>query len=205
MKGPAGGRNSVNDDMTHVRSSQSRMQTPGKTLTTIAAVLLLVLGVALVSRAQAPVVARFTPPPEGPIQPLPYSHRQHLELGLVECTDCHINPEYGPLMTFPATDVCLSCHDSMPTSAATMQQLEASQASGTPIPWVRVYQLADYVYWSHASHLAAEITCETCHGPVAERDRISLETNVTTKQGCVTCHQARQSLVDCGDCHEPRQ
>jgi c(7)-type cytochrome triheme protein len=167
-------------------------------------VLLLALSVALAVRAQAPLVARLTMPPEAPVQPLPYSHRQHLKLGL-ECGHCHVNPDAGRLMTFPATDTCLSCHESMPAGGATLKLLRASRTSGTPIPWVRVYRLADYVYWSHATHIAAGIACETCHGPVAERDAMTLETNITTKQGCVTCHEARQVFSDCGDCHEPRQ
>jgi hypothetical protein len=185
--------------------SSQTVATMRMTTVRIAGVLLLVVGVALVSRAQEPVVARRTPPPEGPGQPLPYSHRQHLELGLLECADCHVNPDQGRLMTFPDTDTCLSCHETMPASAAALQRLESARASGTPIPWVRVYRLADYVYWSHATHVGAAIACETCHGPVAERDVIALETNITTKRGCVTCHEARQVLSDCGDCHEPRQ
>ena len=47
-----------------------------------------------------------------------------------------------------------------------------------PIPWVRVYQVPDYVYWAHGTHLAANVTCVECHGPVAERDVIAQETNV---------------------------
>lgn len=168
------------------------------------AVLIMALGVALAVRAQPPVVALRTPVPPGPTQPLPYSHRQHLELGL-ECAECHVNPEPGRLMTFPGTDTCLSCHATMPASAATLKALQTSLASDTPIPWVRVYRLAEYVYWSHASHIYADIACETCHGPVAGRDVMALETNITTKQGCVTCHESRQVLSDCGDCHEPRQ
>jgi hypothetical protein len=174
------------------------------TTVSVAGVLLLVLGTALVARAQDPVVGRHARPAQGPVQPLPYSHRQHLELGLLECADCHVNPDGGRLMTFPANDTCLSCHETMPASPA-RKALQTADTSGTPIPWVRVYRLADYVYWNHATHLAAAITCETCHGPVAERDVISLETNITTKRGCLTCHETRQVVSDCGDCHEPRQ
>jgi len=166
--------------------------------------LIVALGLTLGARAQTPVVARRPNPPAAPTQPLPYSHRQHLELGL-ECADCHVNPDDGPLMTFPDTETCLSCHESMPASAATLKRLIASRASETPVPWVRIYRLADYVYWSHSTHIAEGIACATCHGPVAERDTMTLETNVTTKQGCVTCHEARQALSDCGACHEPRQ
>lgn len=163
----------------------------------------LVLAAVVVARAQAPAVAPRTPAP-APEQPLPYSHRQHLELGL-DCSECHTNPDAGPLMTFPPTDTCLSCHRTMKAGAATLERLTAAAASGDPLPWVRVYRLADYVYWSHPTHIGAGIACETCHGPVADRDVIALETTITTKRGCVTCHESRQVYMDCGDCHEPRQ
>jgi c(7)-type cytochrome triheme protein len=74
-----------------------------------------------------------------------------------------------------------------------------------PIPWARVYRVPDYVYWRHGPHLAANVSCADCHGPVAERDVIALETNVTTMLGCVTCHDQRQAFTDCIACHEPRQ
>jgi c(7)-type cytochrome triheme protein len=167
-------------------------------------VLLLAFSVTLALHAQPPLVARLAVSPPAPVQPLPYSHRQHLAIGLT-CRYCHVNPDAGPLMTFPSADTCLTCHKAMPARAATLKALTESHTSGTPIPWVRVYRLADFVYWSHATHIESGITCETCHGPVAERDVMMLETNITTKQGCVTCHEARQVFTGCGDCHEPRQ
>lgn len=169
-----------------------------------AGAVLCVLVATLAVRAQEPPVARRVPPPAAPAQPLPYSHRQHIELDLV-CADCHVQPEGGPVMTFPSTETCSSCHATMPAGTLALKQLAGFASSSKPIPWVRVYQLAEYVYWSHASHLDAGITCVDCHGPVPERDAIAIETVITTKQGCVTCHEARQVFSDCGDCHEPRQ
>ena len=140
------------------------------------------------------------------MQPLPYSHKQHLALPAeLECRTCHVNPEAGKLMTYPATGTCMSCHATMAADRPSLQALAAFAASGKPIPWVRVYQLPDYVYWKHATHVQAAISCTECHGAVAERDVIGIETGITSMRGCVTCHDARQVYVDCGDCHEPRQ
>lgn len=164
----------------------------------------LILTAVVFVRGQQPMVLPRNPPPAAPVQPLPYSHRQHIELGL-ECTECHVNPDAGALMTFPATDTCTSCHATMPSGTPALKQLATLAASGKPIPWVRVYRLANYVYWSHNTHVSAGVACTTCHGPVPERDVIALETNITTKRGCVTCHETRQVYMDCGDCHEPRQ
>lgn len=108
-------------------------------------------------------------------------------------------------MSLPGTDVCMSCHSTQPASTPALEALSAFASSGAPIPWKRVYQLPAYVYWSHASHLDAGVRCSDCHGAVEEVDVMRQLTNVASKNGCVTCHEARQSFVDCGDCHEPRQ
>jgi len=53
-----------------------------------------------------------TPVPlPAPEQPLPYSHKAHLALGL-ECQLCHTNPDHDRLMTFPETATCMKCHAS---------------------------------------------------------------------------------------------
>lgn len=166
-----------------------------------------VCAVAAAARAQGQggLPVALSKPPAAPAQPLPYSHRQHLELALVECADCHVRPDDGPKMTFPAVATCMSCHAAQPATSAALKRLATMAASGELIPWARVYQLPSYVYWSHGSHLSAGLTCANCHGAVERNDTMRQETNVATKVGCVTCHEARQILSDCGDCHEPRQ
>ena len=145
---------------------------------------------------------QYAPPP----QPLPYSHKQHLALAAkLECRQCHVNPDGGKLMTYPATEKCMTCHKDIAADRPSLQQLAAFAAAGTPIPWKRVYQLPDFVYWKHGTHLMAGIACTECHGPVPERDVIAVETLITSMKGCVNCHDTRQVFVDCGDCHEPRQ
>ena len=151
--------------------------------------------------------AQGAPPPAGltpaPVQPLPYSHRVHVALGL-QCRGCHVNPEAGKLMTFPPTALCMSCHATVGADRPTIVRLASFAAEGKPVPWVRVYQVPDYVHWQHGTHVEAGVTCAECHGPVAERDVIGVETNVVRMLGCVTCHDKRQVLGDCGFCHAPR-
>lgn len=165
---------------------------------TVLLVLLLAASVAL--RSQTPAA----PAPSAPLQPLPYSHRTHVAQGL-ECATCHVNPAPGKLMTFPPTALCMECHKTLATDRPAIRTLADFAASGKPIPWVRVYQLPDYVFWSHTAHLKASVTCAECHGPVSERDVLARETNITTMAGCMACHDKRQVFTDCRDCHEPRQ
>ncbi len=163
--------------------------------------LLLVLVMSIGVRARAAVMSQVT---AAPVQPIPYSHKQHLALGL-QCRTCHVNPDAGKLMTYPPTAFCMGCHQTVAANSPPIQKLAEFAASGKPVPWVRVYQVPDYVFWQHGSHLEAKVDCAECHGPVAERDVISLETNVVKMLGCVTCHDKRQAFTDCGACHAPRQ
>ena len=166
----------------------------------------LLVSTVIVVRAQTsgPPPGASSATPAGPAQPIPYSHKRHLALGL-ECRQCHVNPDGGEMMTFPATAICMSCHQAIAADRPAIQKLAAFATAGTPIPWVRVYDTPDYVFWSHGAHLRAKVGCVECHGPVAERDVIAQETDVVTMLGCRRCHDARQVFTDCGDCHEPRQ
>lgn len=177
----------------------TEMTVPGR----IVLAFVLVLPATIALRAQDASQPQ-RPPPAAPVQPLPYSHKTHLALGL-DCRGCHVNPGADRLMTFPPTATCMTCHRAVAADRPAIQKLAAFAASGAPVPWVRVYQLPDYVYWKHGPHLEARVTCAECHGNVPERDVITEETNVATMVGCLACHNRRQVLTDCGDCHAPRQ
>lgn len=138
----------------------------------------------------------------GQTQPVPYSHKTHLGLGL-ECKNCHKNPDPGELMGLPATSVCMSCHQSVKKESPHIQKLAEAAKAGKPIPWVRVYQIPTFVFFSHKVHLQAGATCETCHGPVRERDVITKEV-VHNMGSCMDCHRRNKASNDCTYCHEQR-
>ncbi len=65
----------------------------------------------------------------------------------------------------------MACHVAVKTDSPHIQQLAQFSAAGKPIPWNRIYRVPDFVWFSHASHVDdAAVACETCHGPVAERE-----------------------------------
>lgn len=135
-----------------------------------------------------------------PAQPVPYSHKTHLALGL-ECAYCHTNPEPSKLMTFPPTSTCMSCHETVATKKPSIQKLASLAKSGQPIPWVRVYAVTPGVNWTHRKHLEASIKCETCHGEVAEMAAMSQATSVTSMGVCINCHKLRNAPTVCQTCH----
>lgn len=138
----------------------------------------------------------------GQQQPVPYSHKTHLSLGL-KCNSCHRNPEPGEVMGFPAESYCMNCHQSVKTDSPHIQKVAAAARDKKSISWVRVYQIPTYVYFSHKVHGEAGATCETCHGPIRERDVITKEVPHTMRS-CMACHAAAKAPNDCKTCHEER-
>jgi len=182
----------------------------GVQLTTAACAFLLLACLASPGAAQQPAVVHAAtkpmvpenpsphPPPE---QPLPYSHKQHLALGL-QCKDCHSNGDPGKLMTLPATDQCMQCHVSIATEKPAIEKLAEYAKSKQPIPWVRVYKVLPGIEWGHRVHLEAGVKCETCHGPVAQMEKMSEVTSVTTMYACLHCHERNHAKASCDACHK---
>jgi hypothetical protein len=142
-----------------------------------------------------------TPVPlPAPQQPLPYSHKAHLALGL-QCTECHTNPDHGRLMTFPDTARCMKCHASFGKSRPSIQKLAAYDKAKTTVPWVRVYTVLPGVKWSHRTHLDAGMKCEMCHGNVSQMQVMTNVKSVNTMVGCLDCHTLHSAPTTCTTCH----
>jgi len=135
-------------------------------------------------------------------QPVPYSHKKHLALGL-KCGSCHKNADPGEEMGYPAETFCMSCHQAVKTESPHIQKIAAAAKEKKPIPWVRVYRLPAFVYFSHRVHIQAGATCERCHGPVRERDVVTKEVSQDMRS-CMACHTSSKARNDCGTCHEER-
>jgi hypothetical protein len=139
-------------------------------------------------------------PHPAPEQPIPYSHKTHLALGL-SCQNCHTNPDPGVLMTFPITSKCMQCHVNVDKDKPPIQKLAEFYKSKQPIPWLRVYQLTPGVNWSHRRHLQAGMQCAMCHGDVSQFDTMAETTAVTSMASCIGCHHANNAPTACKTCH----
>jgi hypothetical protein len=135
-----------------------------------------------------------------PAQPIPFSHKLHVPLGL-HCKDCHTNPDPGKLMTFPDTNSCMACHRSVAREKPAIRQLADFAKSGKPIPWARVYVLTRGVTWTHRKHLEAGLQCGNCHGQAAQMDTMSEATSVTAMGVCISCHAQDKAPSTCETCH----
>ena len=134
-------------------------------------------------------------------QPIPFSHKTHAGALKLACKMCHPNPEPGDTMTIAPASRCMQCHSSIKADSPAIQKLAQYAKSNTPVPWVRVYEIPSFVVFSHRTHLQAGNQCEECHGPVATRDRLVREKDLSMA-GCMNCHKAKKASLDCGTCHD---
>lgn len=160
-----------------------------------------IIGLLAFFAAQVSIAGRSQEPQQGPEQPIPYSHKLHAGRMKLECKKCHPNPDPGEKMTIPAPTLCMECHSAIKTESPAIQKLTEAAEGKRDLKWIRVYQIPSYVRFSHRAHIEAKGTCTECHGPVAERDRLHREKDISMKS-CMACHMARNASTDCTYCHE---
>lgn len=121
-------------------------------------------------------------------QPVAFSHPMHVTGLRIDCRYCHAGAERSARAGVPSTRQCVTCHSRLWLSSAPMAPIRQSVATGRPIPWARVTQLPDFVYFDHSIHVHKGVGCETCHGRV---DRMETVTQAAplTMQWCVDCHR----------------
>ncbi len=90
------------------------------------------------------------------------------------------------------------------------QLAPAAGAHPSPVRWVQVHRLPDFVYFDHRPHVAAGVTCQTCHGPIETMERVRQTTSLSMGW-CVNCHRTVNQTgvagrrvnasTDCSTCH----
>jgi hypothetical protein len=90
------------------------------------------------------------------------------------------------------------------------QQKPDPQKEPASIPWVRIHDLPDYVYFDHGAHVHAGVTCQECHGPVETMERVR-QFESLSMGWCVNCHRDAnrhgiaghevKASLDCATCH----
>ncbi len=123
-----------------------------------------------------------------PQQPVPYSHALHAGRLGIDCRYCHTTVEVAAHAAVPPTQVCMNCHAKVRADSPKLLPVRESYATGMPIPWVRVHDLPDYVYFNHSAHVRRGVGCVECHGRV---DTMEVVTQVhrLSMGWCLDCHR----------------
>jgi hypothetical protein len=121
-------------------------------------------------------------------QPVPFSHKHHVQgLGL-QCQYCHTSVEKSSYAGIPPTKTCINCHSQIWTNASLLEPVRQSWATGESIQWMKVHDLPDYVYFNHSVHVNKGLGCSSCHGRVDEMPIMYAE-NTLQMEWCLNCHR----------------
>ncbi|MCG9895149.1 MAG: cytochrome c family protein [Fimbriimonadaceae bacterium] len=127
-------------------------------------------------------------------QPIPFSHQHHTkELG-IDCRFCHWSVEESAHAGVPSSDVCMTCHSQVWTNSPLLEPLRKSYETNTPLQWVKVNAVPDFVYFNHALHVAKGISCNNCHGKVQEM-HITWKGQGFRMAWCLECHSDPEQFL----------
>jgi hypothetical protein len=147
--------------------------------------IVIALGVALDQLQRSPWVTKQGQRPD---QPIPFSHKHHVEgLGL-QCQYCHTSVEKSSYAGIPPTKTCMNCHSQIWTNAQLLEPVRESWATGASVQWIRVHDLPDFVYFNHEIHVNKGIGCASCHGRV-DLMPLMYQENTLQMEWCLNCHR----------------
>ena len=145
-----------------------------------------------------------------PRQPVPFAHSLHVNGLKIDCRYCHAGAERAAMAGLPPTAACVPCHRDATVSSNLFTAVRQSLSSGKSIPWQRVTNVPDFVFFNHAVHVRNGVSCQACHGPV-ESMAVVYQAAPLTMEWCVQCHRAPEryapgaarveGLLSCTTCH----
>lgn len=118
-----------------------------------------------------------------------FPHDKHAEAG-VECATCHAGAaESKNLKTslVPRIDVCQGCHEQTDLKSWGFRRVPERKSG--------------FRRFSHQKHLAAGMSCETCHGAMAHAEQAAKGKGMIGHPLCMQCHDGIRQSNDCQDCH----
>ncbi len=128
-----------------------------------------------------------------PDQPIKFSHVVHAFDNQIDCQYCHTTVTQSKHAGIPDVNICWNCHSIVREGSHSgkhqINKVVEAWESGKSIQWVKVYNLQDHVFFSHAQHVkVGKIDCGTCHGAIEMMDRVR-QVGDLSMGWCINCHR----------------
>jgi hypothetical protein len=127
-------------------------------------------------------------------QPIQFSHAHHVGGVGIDCRYCHTSVEKSSFAGIPPTKTCMNCHANLWTTAPILEPVRASFKNDTPLNWIRVNDLPDFVYFNHQIHVRQGVGCVTCHGQVDQMP-LMYQAKPLLMEWCLDCHRAPEKYL----------
>jgi len=128
-----------------------------------------------------------------PDQPVKFSHVVHASDMQIDCQYCHTTVTHSKHAGIPDVSICWNCHsivrEGTHSGKHQINKVVEAWESGVPIQWVKVHNLQDHVFFSHAQHVTVgKVECGTCHGAIEWMDRVR-QVGDLSMGWCINCHR----------------
>lgn len=141
--------------------------------------------------------------PPGP-QPIAFSHKIHATTNQIPCQYCHIYARRSSTSGVPPVAICVGCHKMIGTQLDEVQKVIKYWNEKTPIPWVKIHDVPDFVRFQHFKHINAKnetfpkgVACQTCHGPIETLDVVTIQNPDFGLMGwCMKCHLSIPGMME---------
>jgi len=132
-------------------------------------------------------------PEYAPVQPIKFSHKVHAGDNGIDCMYCHHTADQSKTAGIPAMNLCMNCHvlirEGSHSGKFEIAKVVNAVETKKPVEWVRIHNLPDHVFFSHAIHVgSAKLDCAKCHGAVEEMDIMKQHSDLSMGW-CINCHR----------------
>jgi len=131
-----------------------------------------------------------------PMQPIKFSHAVHAGQNGTDCIYCHSYAPFSKIAGIPPENVCMNCHlmvrNGTRSGVTEIAKVISAYENKRPIAWIKVHNLPDHVFFSHAQHVSAGgVKCQECHGRVEEMNVIKQVSDLSMGW-CINCHRTKK-------------
>jgi len=141
-------------------------------------------------------------------QPIEFPHVRHASKFKINCMYCHTYARRSMVAGIPPVAKCIGCHQHLPSvrEKPRIKTLFTYWEQKKPIPWRKVHDLPDFVYFTHKRHVQRFIfkdgrptqqVCGMCHGDV-KTFTVGQKIRPLTMGWCLSCHTQFQDGNDVG-------
>jgi hypothetical protein len=149
---------------------------------------LVVLGSIATAAVTYYMTPKYTRVGYAPVQPVPFSHAQHVQEVGLDCRYCHSDVDKSYHSNVPSSQTCMNCHTQIKPNSPLLAPVRESYEKGTPVPWVWIHTTPDFAYFNHSIHVNRGVSCVECHGKVNEMDTVT-HMQPLSMGFCLECHR----------------
>ena len=122
-----------------------------------------------------------------------FNHQIHAGMLGIDCRYCHTHVEESMHSNVPSISTCIGCHGEgkVPEDVVASEKvayIREAYAEDASIEWRRVHLVPDYAHFPHHVHVAAGVSCYSCHGQIAGMP-VVYQAESLSMGWCLDCHR----------------